>query len=676
MDLTRILPILLILPAAGRGAAAFATDSAEAQAARIWVRERFAENAADFPFSFTYGGRESALLLRSGSRTCTHRRLGEQRTGHVLTWTDEATGLAVTCTAIEYGDVPAVEWVLELRNAGRDDTPILEEIMPLDLRAGVAPGKPCRLHYSRGDGNSAESFAPLEQDLAPVGSPPVVLAPKGGRSSDGCLPFFNLQCGDGGRAVAIGWSGQWEARFDRVGPDALRIRAGQQLTHLVLHPGEVIRTPRILLAFWTGDEPLRGNNLMRRALLAHYLPRRGGQLVYAPVCASVNWTDPDGSYEAPHLRVLPALAERGIEVFWSDMDPQQWYPLGFPTGTGTWEPDPAKYPRGLKPVGDAVRAAGLEYLLWFEPERVHPGTRIDREHPEWVMKPAGEWSQLFALHDPAARRWLTDYIDVQITQARLAWVRWDFNIEPLGFWRRNDPPDRQGITEIRHIEGLYAMWDELRARHPGLVIDNCASGGRRIDLESCTRGLPLWHSDMQCSGKPGYAADQLQNAGLFRWVPMHGCGNFDYEPSYAFRSAMTMGNILAPSNARGRLSTADPETAEAVRRTVAVYRRVRPWMTGDFYPLTPHEVSDKAWFAYQFHRPDLAAGMAVVFRRKDCSEAGTTLRLREVDPAATYETRREGDATAARVVGGTLLSLRMELAAAPGSAILYYRKLP
>ena len=60
---------------------------------------------------------------------------------------------------------------------------------------------------------------------------------------------------------------------------------------------------------------------------------------------------------------------------------------------------------------------------------------------------------------------------------------------PLDFWRGNDPPDRQGMTEIRYIEGLYALWDEPRGRHPGLLIDDCASGGRRIDLEMISRSV-------------------------------------------------------------------------------------------------------------------------------------------------------------------------------------------
>jgi alpha-galactosidase len=366
---------------------------------------------------------------------------------------------------------------------------------------------------------------------------------------------------------------------------------------------------------------------------------------------------------------MAPLARRGIEVFWSDMDPQQWYPGGFPDGTGTWEPDPVKYPRGLAPIGEAAHGAGLGYLLWFEPERVAAGSRIAKEHPEWVT--GAEKGGLFKLHLPEARVWLTDYIDKQVTAARLDWIRWDFNIEPLNYWKQNDSPDRQGITEIRHIEGLYAMWDELMKRHPGLLIDVCASGGRRIDIETMKRGLPLWHSDLQCSG-PHPAADQLQNGGLFPWAPMHGCGVFGYEPSYVFRSAMTAGNILAVSGSKG-LSTADPDTEEAVMRTVAFYKKLRPYMLGDFFPLFPHSAREEDWYGYQFHRVDLDAGCAIVFRREKCPADSTQLALHEVDPQKEYEVTVNGVGDARIMKGGALCFLSVTIPSLPGSAVVFYR---
>ena len=638
-----------------------------------WLKAQFLEGEPQLPFSFLYQGHKSAELLAGWSRKTTLQELDGARTKHTLAFTDPKTGLAIRCDITHYADFPAVEWVLHLSNTGTDDTPIIEQIRLLDWRIESPGREGFTIHHSLGDSNSARSFAPIDDVLNSEKPGPLVLAPAGGRSSDPHLPYFNVDWRTGGVAAAVGWSGQWEAAFQLSPDGSLQFRAGQQLTHLKLHPGETIRTPRILLVFWKGRQDIRGNNLLRRLMMAHYMPRRAGALVLPPICASVSWTGQDGNYEKPHIAAMKPLAERGIEVFWSDMDPQQWYPRGFPEGTGTWEPDAAKYPNGLKPVGDAAKAAGLGYLLWFEPERVHPGSKIDVEHPEYVMKAQGEWSQLFRLHDEKARKWLTDYIDVQVTAAQITWLRWDFNIDPLGFWRRNDALDRQGITEIRHIEGLYAMWDDLRARHPGLVIDNCASGGRRIDIETCSRSLPLWHSDMQCSEvKP--AADQLQNGGLFRWVPMHGCGNFGLEPAYVFRSAMTAGNILVEAGWNGPDKT-DSDKTEAVRRTVETYKKLRPYMAGDFYPLFPHDESASQWYGYQFDNPDLKGGCAILFRREKCPEASRTIHLNGVDPGASYAITNLDAGTPATISGKDLSEkgLTVQIEDQPGAAVMIYR---
>jgi len=622
------------------------------------------------PFSFRYAGQPSEELLPQWARREETTRLDARRTQRRLSWTDPASGLRVELTMIDYTEHPAVEWLVRLTNTGSADTPLVESVQPLCIELENSTG--ATLHYALGESNSADSFRPMTEPIGPQPAAPRVIAPGSGCSSNGHMPYFNLDRGADGVVIAIGWAGQWRAEFTQGENGILRAAAGQELTHFVLHPGETVRTPRILLAFWQGEDEFCGNNVLRRLLLAHYTPQRDGQPRFAPICASVTDVAPDGSYEQPHVAVMPLLKPRGIEVFWFDMDPQHWYGE-FPVDTGTWEPHPKKLPNGLAPLGKAAHDAGLEFLLWFEPERVHPGTKIDKEHPEWVMRPQGEWSQLFHLHDPTARRWLTDLIDGQITAGGVDWVRWDFNIGPLGFWRRNDPPDRQGITEIEHVEGLYAMWAELQRRHPGLLIDVCAGGGRRLDFETCSYGMPLWHSDLQCGGAHP-AADQLQNCALWRWIPMHGCGVYELEPSYAFRSAMTAGNILAAAR-DGHLATGLPQCEEEVKRTVALYHKLRPYMLGDFYPLCPHEASESAWFAYQFDRPDLGAGVVVVFRREQCAEAETTLTLHAIDPTADYEVTFQDTPSRQTLKGEALAGLKVPVPAAPGSAILYYRRL-
>lgn len=623
------------------------------------------------PFSFVCGGQASDRVLARWRANRKTDAFGPGRTRHTLVWTDVATGLEARCEAVVFRDFPAVEWVLHFTNAGTADTPILERIRSLDTSM-ASPAEGVRLHHALGDHNSARSFEPAVETLPLEGSQEKVFAPRGGRSSDPYLPYFNLQRSNDGVVLAIGWSGQWEAGFGSVGTNTLGIRAGQQLTRFVLHPGETVRTPGVLLVFWRGSDALRGNNLLRQLQLAHYVPRRDGQWVFPPICASVNHTDPDGTYEGPHVRVMPTLAQRGFEVFWSDMDPQHWYPGDFPNGTGNWIVDPKKYPRGLAPVGEAARAAGLDYLLWFEPERVAPGTLVAREHPEFVH--GGGDGGLFKFGDRAAWHWMLDVLDRFVTDAHLTWVRWDFNMDPLPHWRGSDAPDRQGISEIRHIEGLYAMWDELRARHPRLVIDNCASGGRRIDIETCRRSVPLWHSDMVCF-KPNPTGEQLQNAGLYRWVPFHACAAFGYEPMYSFRSGMCGGNIVVGTGIEGHIDTAHPDTEEAARRTTAIYRKTRPYLTGDFYPILPHDASEAVWFGCQFHRSAEDSGMALLFRRAECPDAERIIPFRAIEPEAEYAVSFEDISDQRTVWGRDLESLKVQIPTAPGSAIVYYRRL-
>ena len=88
-----------------------------------------------------------------------------------------------------------------------------------------------------------------------------------------------------GVIAAVGWSGQWQALLERDAIDGrLRMRAGLERLHTILHPDEAIRSPRILLVFWTGER-VHGQNLLRRVLLEHYTPRRGNQPIVGPIWA-------------------------------------------------------------------------------------------------------------------------------------------------------------------------------------------------------------------------------------------------------------------------------------------------------------------------------------------------------------------------------------------------------
>jgi alpha-galactosidase len=156
---------------------------------------------------------------------------------------------------------------------------------------------------------------------------------------------------------------------------------------------------------------------------------------------------------------------------------------------------------------------------------------------------------------------------------------------------------------------------------------------------------------------------------------MHGTIALGYEPAYAFRSALTPGNIHVGTDADGLIANARPHTEAAVRRSTAVWRKVRPYMIGDFHPLFPHVESEEAWFGYQFHRPDLGAGMALLFRRERCAKTSAEAGLRGLEPKARYEVTFEDGGTARTMTGAELARLSLDVPQAPGSALLFYKRI-
>jgi len=612
-------------------------------------REPLAERAV--PFSFRYNGAASSSFLESWEHAA-ETSDSPTRILHEASWTDPHTHLRVSARACAFKRYPAVEWTLAFENLGTADTPLLEQVQALDVRLRTGYfRKPVQLHHLLGDVCGERSFMPLETEVVPGAS--TALAPEGGCPSNGAFPFFNVQYGDQGLITAIGWSGQWRAALDRspTGPTALR--AGMEGLSLRLHPGEKIRSPRILILPWKGDL-LAAQNRFRRLMLFEYAPRQDGRPLALPVALQCydrySGTRSDWGTEATQISAANAAARAGCDMHWLDA---AWFDGGFPNGVGNWYCLPGNFPHGLKPVSDACHASGLKLIVWFEPERVAPGSRIAREHPEFVF--GADKGGLFKLSDPAARAWLTDLLSRRITEFGLDAYRNDFNIDPLSYWRQADAPDRRGMTEIRYVEGHYALWDDLLAKHPGLFIDNCASGGRRIDLETCSRSVPLWHSDTGCA--PGHADwNQSQICGLSLYIPLFGACAWTPE-AYDLRSAATAGVIC-------QFDVLDPHFPfAACRAALAEVKQNQKYWYGDFYPLTPAATGPSGLVAWQLHRSDLKAGIVLAFRRKECPYPVLEAGLHALKPEASYtvEILEEGQAPQHYTLSGKALMTGFEL---------------
>jgi alpha-galactosidase len=676
---------------AGDGIACDQSDWAEAKIKlrddrEIWLGDLAMRDETDnrlftteLPFSFVYNGKPSSELLKTWRLERSSRELGtgKKATERTLTWTDPQTGLQIRCVAVEYYDFPTVEWTLYFKNTGTMDTPILEQIQALDVQLDHGVSGEFLLHHNVGSPANGNDYGPLETPLGPKATKRIGAA--GGRPTNSDMSYFNLDWGGKGLMVVVGWPGQWEAEFARDAARGLRIRAGQELTHFKLLPGEEVRGPLMVLQFWDGDW-IRAQNIWRRWMMAHSMPKPGGKLPQPKFVASSSrqYEEMIKADEQKEIMFIRRYLEEGLKLdyWWMDTGWYFNYGSGWPR-VGTWEVDTNRFPHGFRPISDYAHQRGVKILVWFEPERVAAGTWLTEHHPDWIL--GGAKGGLLNLGNDDARRWLTEHVDKLLTDQGIDLYRQDFNMDPLGYWRGHDAPDRQGITEIKHVTGYLAYWDELRRRHPNLLIDSCASGGRRNDLETMRRAVPLWRSDY--AYEPN--GHQCMTYGISMWLPYHGTGTVAARTAPYYGSGYTpvepyaFWSNVAPSLGCGIDIRVKEIDYTKLRRLLDAWRRISANYYGDFYPLTPWTRDDKVWMGWQFDRPETGAGMVQVFRREHSFYEAARFRLRGLEADARYllgDVNRQG--AKQKFSGRELMEqgLPVTIRDEPGAAVFTYER--
>jgi len=686
-------------------------DQSAIDSAHRWARRAFAEpqpatqppgesktGRLGLPFSFKYGGRPSDGFLGEWTYS---RTAGSDDRGpyEVVSYRDPETALSVECEVRTFSDSAVVDWVLYLTNNGTADTPIIEDILPLDTSeppGGSAPYGALTLRWSNGDryftndpslptwswGETQRSFMPHDDELARGTTR--AFASKG---SFRHLPFFNLQDPGGGWILAVGWTGRWKAEFELTEEGRLKLRAGmKEKTRFSLKPGERVRTPRIVLLRWTGSDMIAGHNRFRKLMVDHYVPREGGRVALPPIagCALAQvirkaaaegriweawWDDYDENTES---LAIPGFGRMGFETIWVDA---WWFPQPWGANLGNWYPRPDAFGHGIRPLSDLAHEHGMDFLLWFIPQGVSAGTAWAKEHPHFIHGGGEGRGGLWKMGDPEARRWLTDWLCDRIKEWGIDIYREDGSDLPP----EEGPEDRRGIAEMHHVEGMYTFYSELIRRNPGLRIDNCCGGGNRIDVETMKRCYFLHRSDLndwprwQNAAERPFMPTANQNliGGLSLYVPIHAGPTWQMHP-YAFRSNMTGGGAIAVDFEDENFPI------ETARRAIAELKELRPLFLGDIHPLITLTDSDENWYAYQLDRPDLGEGCAFFFRRPLSDYLSCRISLRNIDPDADYmisvtgETYEQGDWKKAN--GGELQALEIRIDEKPGSALVRYRK--
>jgi alpha-galactosidase len=617
---------------------------------------------ADLPFSFRCGDRSSReWVKRETAAIQSGDWQADQTRTHTLTWKDAQTSLVCEMRLTEFRQFPAFQWVVTIRNDGTGDSPKVHDFWGIDTYWNAANDVMPVLHRSVGSPAHEDDFQFRSEIMhnsmwdkrrriamdtpnnAAWGQDNAYLIPKDKRSSGIWLPFFNYQTGGDGLITGLGWSGAWRAYFDHQGGGKSTILAGVENFDSILHPGETVRSTLNLALYWQG-ELLHGQNMFRRLVLEHFSPRIDGKLVESPI-SGVVW---GGIPSKEHLEIIDKIKqyEVPLDVYWFDAG---WYGTGtVPSYTvfegdwgsmaGDWRPNPNWHNGTMKPVSDAAHALGMKFLVWVEPARAIQGRPITLEHPEYFLtgnadgKPRDGQNLLLDLGNPKALQWAIDVVGGLVKDYNIDWYEEDFNIEPNPYLELVAEPNRWGMREMRFIEGHFAFWDALRKQSPHLAILNCASGGRRIDLETISRGQPLWRSDYNCFPEATAESTQDHSYGIQFWLPIQGSmiRGWCLFDKYEARCA------LSPGMENAMVAKTEPEWLQ-LKANVVQAKRCKKYFAGDYYPLTNQQRTPTAWSAYHLYLPEEHEGMILALRRAESDTLAMTFDLLTIDPTKQWK---------------------------------------
>jgi len=394
-------------------------------------------------------------------------------------------------------------------------------------------------------------------------------------------PWLAVQNGDAEAAygVALEWPGNWHVTAEAEPGGAVRVRAGR-VPHegaVRLVPGDTLVTPRLACAF--SPDGLDGLSRVWHRYERHL----AGERLHRPRKVLYNSWEATGFDvdAAGQLELAKAAADIGVELFVVD---DGWFTgrADDTGGLGDWYPDPAAFPQGFDRFVDDVRALGLDFGLWVEPEAVSPNSRLYAEHPDWVYRIDGRPARLVRnqLLLDLGRTDVQDFVigtlDRLLSAYDIGYLKWDMNRPPTERGRPGTERADRLDLDARHVTGYLRVLDHLRATHPAVTVEGCAGGGGRIDHATLARTDVVWPSDNtapldRLSIQYGFLHAHAPHV-MSSWVT-DAPGVFDPRPrSLAFRFVNAMCGVLG-IGADLRAWT-EEEQAEAAR-WIARYKEVR-----------------------------------------------------------------------------------------------------
>ena len=558
----------------------------------------------------------------------------------VLTFEDAYYPLTVETHFRVRAGSPAIERHLTLRHTGDPGDPGDPSADPIQItRADSATWILPTLTDYRLSQSYGQWAAENQLSRSTLARGATVLGSGRGVSSHHASPWAMIDDGSATEehgavyGATLAWSGNWQIVADRLPSDRVSLSLGA--AHVpetrLLEPGDELTTP-VSVGMYTeggfGAASRAWHDYLRANVIPH--PDELRPVLYN----SWEATEFDVSVKA-QMALADRAAAIGVELFVMD---DGWFGrrVDDTAGLGDWTPNPDRFPDGLGPLIDHVHGLGMKFGLWVEPEMTNPDSDLYRAHPDWIIsRPHRHRTRIreqyvlnLARQDVA--EWVHTTIDRLLSENAIDFLKWDMN-RPL-----TEVGD--GTSVIDYVTNLYAILDRLRADHPALRIENCSSGGGRVDLGMLARTDQTWVSDNtdavdRQAIQHGYS--QLYPAQtMAAWITAspnpwtHRATPLDFRFHVAAAGALGIGVDLT--------ACSDAELAR-FGELIAAYKSVRHVVQHGIQ----HRLSES--HAVQFLTRDGSEIVVLAFQNSSrFGRAALALPLRALDPQAVYRDTATG----------------------------------
>lgn len=577
-----------------------------------------------------YLGAPAIELLREDCRMELAFALSEvrqdERTIHFLL-RDDGHGIEVTLTWLCASPAVFVACA-HLRNCG--DTPVTVA----SLASLALPLPDWATHVTRYSGRWA---AEMRSQTQAITRGALVNESRGGRPAFGggnWLMVHEPEAGlEHGRMLGfhLAWSGDHVSRIERDADRRGHVQMGCRLDigEIVLTAGEGFDAPAVHLGF-TGN----GRNGLQRAMTDHVrhtiLP---GRRNWQPRRVHLNsWEALGFAMDETKLKQLAEdAAAIGVERFVVD---DGWFGgrRDDSTSLGDWTVSQDLFPGGLDPLVAHVEGLGMDFGLWVEPEMVSPASDLYRAHPDWcihgeaTVRPAQRGQLVLDLTREEVADHIIGRLDALLSAHRIAYLKWDHNRDLF-------PRAHKGQGQALAVNALI---DRLRAAHPAVEIESCASGGGRIDYAILSRCHRVWVSDNN---------DPIErlciNAGWAHWLPLEVIGNHVGPSPNPVTGRQTAMDFRAKVAMFGHMGVeADPAAMTMDERAclaahIALYKEWRDVLHGG--TCLSLDLGDDGTFGQIALARDCGQALAIAARTGFSDDFNAAhVRLPGLDPSALY----------------------------------------